>query len=198
MTADVRLESLRAEQVPAAATMLAGAFLTNPLHVAAFGPSPFEKNDRFFRAGLAVMKGPTWIAIEGSQLLGLVHWARAPECQLSPIEKLQILPVMIGAFGVRSALKVGSWLAAWSAHDPREPHAHLGPIGVAREAQGRGIGRRLMEHYCGAVDLIGEAGYLETDRPENVAFYERFGFAVTSEVEVLGVTNFLMKRPAAR
>ena len=105
MTGDVRLEPLRPEHVRAAATMLAGAFLTNPLHVAAFGESPFEKNERFFRAGLAVMKGSTFVAVEGSRLLGLVHWARAPECQLSAIEKLQIMPVMIG-FGILTGLGI--------------------------------------------------------------------------------------------
>ena len=54
-----------------------------------------------------------------------------------------------------------------------------------------------MEHYCGAIDLVGDAGYLETDRQENVRFYERFGFVTTKEVTVLGVTNFMMRREPA-
>ena len=163
----------------------------------AFGPSAFEKNEAFFRAGLAVMKGPKVIAVEGTRVLGLVHWVRSPQCQLPTIEKLQILPVMVGAFGLPSALRVGSWLSAWSKHDPAELHAHLGPIGVAPDAQGLGVGRQLMEHYCGAIDLVGDAGYLETDRPENVRFYERFGFVTTKEVTVLGVPNFMMRREPA-
>ncbi len=196
--ADILIEPLRSELVPAAAQMMARAFVTNPLHIAAFGPSRFDRNDAFFRAGLAMMKGPTFAAMDGSRVLGLVHWVRSPQCQLSRMEKLQVMPVMIGAFGIGSALKVGSWLSSWSAHDPREPHVHLGPIGVLPDAQGRGVGRRLMEHYCGAIDLTGEAGYLETDRPANVRFYERFGFAVVNEISVLGVPNFLMRRSPAR
>jgi GNAT superfamily N-acetyltransferase len=194
----VQIVSLPPDRVAEAALMLARAFATNPLHLAAFGSSTLDKNDAFFRAGLAVMKGPTFVAIDGSRLLGLVHWVRSPQCQLSGREKLQIMPVMIGAFGIGSALKVGSWLSAWSKHDPAEPHAHLGPIGVCPDAQGRGVGQRLMERYCGAADLVGDAGYLETDRPQNVRFYERFGFAVTKEVRVIGVPNFLMRRPPAR
>ncbi len=31
--------------------------------------------------------------------------------------------------------------------------------------------------------------YLETDRAENVTFYERFGFEVTAQDEILGVPN---------
>jgi hypothetical protein len=34
------------------------------------------------------------------------------------------------------------------------------------------------------------SGYLETDRPENVAFYQRFGFEVTHEMPVLGTRTF--------
>jgi len=195
---DMQIAPLRAELVSAAALMMARAFVTNPLHIAAFGPSRIDRNDAFFRAGLAMMKGPTFVATDGSRVLGLVHWVRAPQCQLSSLEKFQAMPVMIGAFGLRSALRVGSWLSSWSAHDSREPHVHLGPIGVSVDAQRRGVGSRLMEHYCGAIDLTGEAGYLETDRPSNVRFYERFGFALVSEIKVLGVPNYLMSRPAVR
>jgi len=193
--ADIQIGALEPEQVLEASRMLARAFVTNPLHVAAFGPSRLNKNEAFFRAGLAVMKGPKFVATDGSQPLGLVHWVHSSQCQFSGLEKLHMMPAMIGGFGLGSALKVGLWLSAWSRHDPDEPHVHLGPIGVAPEARGRGIGQRLMEHYCDAIDRSGDAGYLETDRPENVRFYQRFGFMTTSEIDVLGVPNFLMRRP---
>ena len=54
-------------------------------------------------------------------------------------------------------------MGTWAKHDPEEPHWHLGPV---------------------AVDA-----HLETDRPENVSFYERFGFEIVGEQEVLGVPN---------
>lgn len=53
--ADIHIEPLRSELAPAAARMMAGAFVTNPLHIAAFGPSRVDRNDAFFRAGLAMM-----------------------------------------------------------------------------------------------------------------------------------------------
>jgi hypothetical protein len=37
-------------------------------------------------------------------------------------------------------------------------------------------------------------GYLETDRPSNVRFYERFGFDVVGEGQVLGLPNWYMRR----
>ena len=53
---------------------------------------------------------------------------------------------------------------------------HLGPIGVAPEAQGQGIGTALMNRYIEHLKQERSAGYLETDRPENVEFYKKFGF----------------------
>ena len=35
-----------------------------------------------------------------------------------------------------------------------------------------------MEQYCKDLNRTGQAGYLETDRPENVQFYRRFGFEI--------------------
>ena len=97
---------------------------------------------------------------------------------------------MMRAFGLRSALRVGNWVSVWSQHDPVERHSHLGPIGVLPEAQGRHIGHRLTEWYCQEVDRVGEPGYLETDRSENVSFYRRFGFEIREEIIVLGVRSY--------
>jgi hypothetical protein len=144
-----------------ASRTLARAFVTNPLHVVAFGPERLARNEAFFRTGLAAMKGPKLVALEGSQILGLIHWVPSLDCQFSGPEKLRMMPAMVAGFGLRSSLRVGSWLSAWSKHDPSEPHSHLGPIGVDPSAQGQGIGRQLMERYCAELDRTETAGYFE-------------------------------------
>ncbi|MGZ7188531.1 MAG: GNAT family N-acetyltransferase, partial [Halobacteriota archaeon] len=60
----------------------------------------------------------------------------------------------------------------------------------------KGIGSQMMELYCDIVDRNKLEGYLETDRPENVPFYERFGFKVVEEEVEIGVKYWLMLRPA--
>ena len=52
-----------------------------------------------------------------------------------------------------------------------------------------------MDHFCTIVDAAGDAAYLETDKPENVGYYERFGFETIGELDVLGVRNWFMRRP---
>ena len=190
----ITITPLLAEQTETAIGVLARAFVTNPVHVAAFGPSNLESNNVFFRIGLVVMKGGKFVATDGSRILGVVHWVRSPACQFSAFEKLRMMPRMVSGLGLSSALKVISWVSTWSRHDPSEPHSHLGPIGVEPEAQGQRVGSTLMEKYCAELDRTGMAGYLETDRPENVEFYRRFGFVVTETAPVLAVQTYFMRR----
>lgn len=190
----VSIEPFTLDMLIEAASTLARAFVTNPLHCAAFGPSRLDRNEAFFRLVLTNLQGPMVVAIEDSRILGLIHWVRAPRCRVPAIQKVQLLPAMVSHLGLGPALKLSSWLSAWSRLDPPHSHVHLGPIGVAPEAQGQHIGHLLMSKYCEDVDGARDAGYLETDRPENVAFYRRFRFATVTETPVLGVTNYMMWR----
>lgn len=55
---------------------------------------------------------------------------------------------------------------------------------VLPEAQGRGVGRMLMEEVLRQADEEGVACYLESSRcVPNVAIYERFGFRLVREME---------------
>ena len=146
----INITRLASEQIEPAARLLARAFVTNPVHVAAFGRGRHPANEAFFHMGLAAMKGPKLVAMEGSELVGVIHWVASPACQYSQGEKLRMMPRMAGSVGVRPAFRVAAWLSDWSKLDPAEPHLHLGPIGVDPEVQGRQIGRRLMEQYCQA------------------------------------------------
>ncbi len=91
----------------------------------------------------------------------------------------------------------GRWSAVAEAlqlHRPLAPHAYLATLGVEPQLQQVGAGRALLAHWLGEVDALAQRAYLETDSTANVAWYERFGFAVRAELEVLGVTVHLMER----
>jgi ribosomal protein S18 acetylase RimI-like enzyme len=180
----IMITPLPAEQTETAIGILARAFVTNPLHVAALGPSSVDSNEVFFRVA----------ATDGSHILGVAHWVRAPACQFSAFEKVLLVAKMIHGLGLGPALKVLSWVSTWSKHDPSEPHSHLGPIAVDPGAQGRHIGTKLMQRFCLELDRTGMVAYLETDRTENVGFYKRFGFAVTETATVIGVETYFMRR----
>jgi len=175
--------------------VLARAFVSNPVHVAAFGRERLDRNVAFFRIALDAMRGTKLTVVNGDRICGFVHWIDAPGCRVAALAKLAILPRMLAGVGPGAARRVLSWLSAWERHDLRSPHAHLGPIAVEPGGQRRGLGQLLMRQYCDHLDRGGVTGYLETDKAENVRFYERFGFQTSEEINVLGVRNFLMRRP---
>lgn len=81
---------------------------------------------------------------------------------------------------------------------PAEPHWYLVVLSVRPEAQRRGLGSRLVEPALGRADREGLPCYLETSDPDNVPFYERFGFSVSEPSLALvpgGPTHVAMRRP---
>ena len=112
------------------------------------------------------------------------------------VAQLRMLPAIAG-LGPRTAARMAAWLRVWSARDLKEPHAHLGPLAVDRHLQGQGIGSVLLAEHCRQLDQRGEVGYLETDKPENVRFYEKQGYRVIGEAPALGVPSWFMRRSPA-
>jgi predicted N-acetyltransferase YhbS len=191
----VHLEPLIADRIDETADMLARAYMTNPLHVAAFGEHEEARNRSFFRRLLRTLRGPTLIAFDGNRIVGAIHWSRSTDCRLRASEKLLLVPFMLRAFGLATSVRLASWFGLWARHDPADvPHLHLGPMGVDPDSRGIRVGGRLMERFCAEVDRTKTAGYAETDRPANVDFYRHFGFEVMKEIEVMGVRNWLVWR----
>jgi hypothetical protein len=77
---DISIKDMASEQKDDAAQVLAQAFVTNPLHIAAFGASQLAANEAFFRIGLAMMKGSKVVAMDGSRVVGVIHWVYSPDC----------------------------------------------------------------------------------------------------------------------
>ena len=175
--------------------VLAGAFATNPLHIAAFGPGRLDRTRLFFRIGLEHMfSGSAFVAVDDGKLCGYMHFNTSPQC-LPPAEAIPGFAAERLRPLEDAVPRLIEWFSRWARLDPDEPHAHLGPIGVAPEYQGRGVGKAMMKRYVEALDREGLVGYLETDRAINVRFYENFGFAVVRAEKLIGVDTWYMRRP---
>jgi ribosomal protein S18 acetylase RimI-like enzyme len=85
-----------------------------------------------------------------------------------------------------------------STNHSTERHWHVGPVGVEPGLQGRGVGAKVMQLLCDAMDREGEIAFLETEKPENVVFYRRLGFEVTSESYLTGLHTWFMRRAPQR
>jgi GNAT superfamily N-acetyltransferase len=136
-------------------------------------------------------------ALRDGDVVGVAGRAEEGACMPNTVQKVRLAPGML-AIGPRTSLRTTRWMTAWANRDPTEPHSHFGPLAVDTHLQGQGIGSALLGDYCASLDARGTLGYLETDKAENVTLYERHGFTVVGEAEVLGVPNWFMRREAAR
>lgn len=195
----VEVRDLQPDETEAAVGVLARGMRDNPLHVAAYGTDPDRRiqcHASLTRAMFKVFAEQEPIcAVQDGVLVGVTGIAPAGTCQPRTVQRLRMFPALLG-LGLRRASRVGRWLDTWTRYDLKEPHVHLGPLAVDVHMQGQGIGSKLMKEHCRRLDKAAAVGYLETDRPENVRLYERFGYEVTGDDRVIGVPNWFMRRPA--
>ncbi len=190
----IAVQKYSSDQIDATVTVLADAFVTNPLHVSALGPHRIDQNRLFFRIGLRHMfVGQSFVALSDGEVRGYVHFNASPYCLPPPEEIPLAVATLLKPLG-EALPQVVKWMSRWCHLDPEESHVHLGPIGVAPAAQGQGVGTALMHRYLEYLKQERAAGYLETDRPENVGFYERFGFVVQRKEVLIGTPIWYMWR----
>ena len=79
------------------------------------------------------------------------------------------------------ALLIGEGFEQLEALHPQTPHWYLYALGTDPEHQGKGIGSALFEPMLARCDAESRLAYLEASRPENVPYYQRFGFEVIGE-----------------
>jgi GNAT superfamily N-acetyltransferase len=78
----------------------------------------------------------------------------------------------------------------------REPHFYVPYVGVAPEAQGAGLGTRLLGKTLARADAEGLPTYLEATSERNATLYERLGFVHLGAFTVLGSPPLWpMRRP---
>jgi ribosomal protein S18 acetylase RimI-like enzyme len=195
-----RLEigALDASEFDEALGVLARGMRDNPLHIAAFGEDPELRLRRFrtlMSAAFSVKDfSHTLVARrEDGVIVGVCGMMPPGDCVPNFKQRLRLLPTLLH-IGPRAAGRAMRWMGVWQKHDPEERHWHLGPLAIDAYAQGRGVGSRLMQVFCAQMDAAREDAYLETDKQINVRFYERFGFEVIGEQNVLGVPNWFMQR----
>ncbi|MFF7297589.1 GNAT family N-acetyltransferase [Streptomyces sp. NPDC008265] len=71
-------------------------------------------------------------------------------------------------------------------HSPAEPHWYLAVVGADPAARGQGHGAALLRSGLARADAAGLPVYLESSKPDNLPFYEHFGFTVLGEARLPG------------
>ncbi len=78
---------------------------------------------------------------------------------------------------------------------PTTPHWYLLALATEDTCRGQGLASRLLKERFLRCDEEGQTVVLETSKESNLAYYEKFGFAVTDELLIdEGVRTWLMVR----
>lgn len=191
----------KAELAPVA-EILARAFRDNALNravIASNDPNRRLSSNRYGMFGLLPIArsfGYVATAKSGGILSGALVSSPPNRFPLPPPAWLPRLRCLVGQ-GWRVARRWGDVFDALQQLHPIEPHWYLATLGVDPSQQRRGVGAALLEAWLAGVDRSGLPAYLETDGASNVAFYQRAGFRVVNETEILGVPVWCMDRPAS-
>jgi len=193
----IEVGDTRPEEIGAAVTVAARAMCTSPMAYAVLGDSHdrrYRHTQRFFARmyKLALHQRPLVARLDG-RIVASTNDLVDGACRARPVDLIRSLPAL-ALTGPRGAVRTVRWLNDWEHRDPARPHAHFGPFGVEPELQGQGIGSLVLREYTRRLDEAGEHSYLETEKPQNVALYQRFGFEVIAESEFMGVPNWFMWR----
>lgn len=200
---DLAVRALVSAELPAAVVLLAQAMLDNPLHVAAFGEDEGRRLRRlrgFLVPMLAYVEshGTVLGAFSGSTLIGAMGMIAPGQCRPAWRQRWRIGLGIVRRNSPLGVLRIHRWLSSWLRLDPAEPHWHLGPLAVMPNWRRKGVGRALMNRCCQRLDREGASAWLETDLAINVEFYRSLGFTVAHKQQVLGVTNWFMRRDPQR
>jgi len=181
------------------ANVVASGMSISPLHRVIHGaqqPMLLSSLARGFGVALQVNQRPGLVAWLGGNAVGVLIFGIPGVCLVSGVQNAKLRQQLTEVLRPEVAERFLAWRAAWAEHDPAQPHWHLGPLAVAREQLGNGIGSALLTLFLAQVDAQAGVAYLETDTPRNAKLYARFGFETVAEGDVLGVRCFYMLRPA--
>jgi GNAT superfamily N-acetyltransferase len=130
-------------------------------------------------------RGGVEVACDGPNIGAAALWDPPSEWQETWRGQLMMTPTFIRVFGLRATQGRAVQELMKRAH-PEEPHWYLAVIGSDPSVRGKGFGQALMRSRLDRVDAEHCPAYLESTKRENVPYYQRFGFAVTSEITLPG------------
>lgn len=201
---DLRIVPLGREAVERGAEVLSKAFLQDPLFLQMFKDHGNPKNMKAFflfilYKSLLLKELLLGVELEG-QLVGIASIElptsiTGAKLLLSPAFLYQIIMLMLQIPG-RSFAFINQYMKRTSAARPKASHHYLVFIGVDPNHQRKGIGRYLLKYIDEIVerDTASIGIGLDTENPENVAFYEYLGYKKVKAVPLEAITLYCMFR----
>jgi GNAT superfamily N-acetyltransferase len=193
----VQIGNLTGKDAVRAAEVLAAAFASYPFLVRAFSGAKKPRMEllrEMFRIAVDYRLAvglPTLVAREGETLLGAATLS-LPELPEFPEEFAARWDALDRELAPEGRAVFAAYEELQSRAKPAEPHVYLVAVGVSPLAQGRGIGRALVDAARElAAATPGARGLaLDTHDPANVPKYKRMGMRLLGKHDLMGMPNW--------
>jgi GNAT superfamily N-acetyltransferase len=177
----VTVRNATKDDVRALSAALARAFEDDPVMTWLY--PGLDRIERFMRGYELKLHLPHGAVYTTDDIAGGAIWAPPNEWRTSVADILRVTPGLIRVTGRRIRRGLATMTAVERVH-PKEPHWYLAVLGTDKAKQGKGIGSALMAPVLERCDAEGLPAYLESSKEQNIPFYRRHGFEVTSEIQL--------------
>lgn len=181
---------------------LGRAFEGDPLWGWCFEGEPRERKiaglGGIFRFYAAAALEHGWVRIVGDGA-AVAIWIPPGVPEMSPADEERFPAFVVETCSPTAAARVLELMEAFEANHPHgPPHFYLSVLGTNPDHAGHGLGMALVAANLAEIDTAGAPAFLESTNPANVARYERAGFRVDRQVELVkGISAAQMwRRPA--
>jgi GNAT superfamily N-acetyltransferase len=173
----------RSEELPELARMLARAFHEDPVAGWACRPDDLRTRvlERLFGMRLRDIhpQGEIWT---DDDLHSVAVWAAPDQWHTTVRQDIAYATSLLHPrLALRMPMVITGMLGAQKLHPAEPPHWYLAILGTDPAAQGGGLGSAMMQPILEECDRDGVGAYLESSKEQNLDFYARHGFRVTSE-----------------
>lgn len=177
-----RVDALGPDDVPEVVSVLGESFFDYPVMRFVLGSegdyrARLEKLVTFFVMA-RVLRNEVLLGTRGPGGLTASALVSYPGGRESPTELAALRERTWAELGEEARSRYEAFAAATAPFEVQAPHIHLNMIGVRPSAQGRGLGRAVLEavHDLSVSDTASTGVTLTTELESNVSLYRRFGY----------------------
>lgn len=203
MTDKLILSKLVNDDMEFCVDLIARAFKNDPLFTHALSSDLEKRSFSRFLLEKSLILGEYSIVIKDyTTTLGVASYEKDSGSVLKGLINMLRLDFLREIITLKSTLSPESfaffnrYMRFTTSVRPKVPHYYLVFIGIAPEAQGRGLGRAIIEEIHARVDADEtSAGIgLDTENEANVTYYEKFGYKLIDQRIIDSVTVYAMFR----
>ncbi|TVX93238.1 GNAT family N-acetyltransferase [Paenibacillus agilis] len=208
MSTSHRIAKLDKSDKASFVSLMCSAFAQDPIFLHIFGHSEFDEKARRHTAHFisflfdksAWLHEEIWGYFENGKLLGAYVIEKPTTNKIRRMSIVRLVGRLITLacrLPIRKIRQLNEYMQVTRSMAPNTAHHYLIIIGVAPEAQGKGIGKALLQHLLHDVDScpISHGVALDTENFQNIALYEKFGFMLMQEARLDHLPIYGMFRP---